>query len=140
MELTGQTKLASEKRVIKGFLAAGLLLGLLTISLVLPADLPLPACAFRAITGHSCLTCGLTRSMHAFSHGELGASLRYHMLGPIVFLGMLLAFMVFAMEAIIGRRFPVQSSLKLKSRFVAPFAIIWLVYWGTRLITEYMTT
>jgi len=138
MELTTQANLTSEHRIIMGLQAAGLCLGILTIFLVPPANLPLPACVFRSITGHSCLTCGMTRSLHAISHGELAASLRYHMLGPVVFLGVLLGFMTSAAEAISGKLISVQWNRKWKVRFLVPFAIIWLIYWSVRLIVEYM--
>ena len=137
MKLIGQTNLSFEHRVIKTLLATGLFLGLLTLFLVPPTDLPFTACTFRSITGHSCLTCGLTRSLHAISHGELAASLRYHMFGPVVFVGMLLGLITFATEAITGRQFAVQPSRKRRVQFFVPFAIIWLVFWSVRLVTEH---
>ena len=140
MKLIGQTNLSSEHRFIKALLATGLFLGLLTLFLVPPTDLPFTACTFRSITGHSCLTCGLTRSLHTISHGELTASLRYHMFGPVVFIGMLLSLIAFAMEALTGRRFAMQPSRKQKVQFFVPFAIIWLVFWSVRLITEHLST
>jgi len=139
MKLIGQTNLSFERRAIMILLAAGLFLGLLTLLLVPPEDLPFAACTFRSITGHSCLTCGLTRSLHAISHGELAASLRYHVFGPVVFIGMFLGFIAFATEALTGRRFAIQPSRKQKVQFFVPFAIIWLVFWSVRLVTEHLS-
>jgi hypothetical protein len=140
MKVTGQTDLTSGHRVIKSLLAAGLFLGLLTIFLVPPAELPFPTCAFHTVTGHSCLTCGMTRSLHAISRADLAASLRYHIMGPIVFLGILLGFTIFAAEAISGKRIPLQLTRKRKTQFLVPLAIVWIVYWGACLIAEYMKT
>ena len=105
--------------------------------LVPPANLPLPACAFHSITGHSCLTCGMTRSLHAILHGDLAASIRYHLFGPAIFLGMLLCLMSFAAEAISGRRYALRAGGKMWGRAVPMFAVLWFVYWGVRLAAEF---
>ncbi len=36
------------------------------------------ACPFKAVTGMPCPTCGMTRSLVALSHGDIGASLACH--------------------------------------------------------------
>jgi len=48
----------------------------------LVAGLPLPRCAFHAITGCPCPTCGATRCLLALLHGHLGAALAWN---PLVF-------------------------------------------------------
>lgn len=131
-----QANVLFERRMTNAVLAAGLFFGLLTLFLVSPADLPLPACTFHSITGHSCMTCGMTRSIHAISHGDLAASVRYHLLGPAALLAMLLGFVIFAAQAVSGRPFAIFMSRKTRSRVVIAFAVVWLVYWGVRLIVE----
>jgi uncharacterized protein DUF2752 len=42
-------------------------------------------CTFRNLTGYDCPGCGLTRSVIALLHGDVGGSLRAHPLGAIVF-------------------------------------------------------
>jgi hypothetical protein len=121
---------------MKVLLAAGLFLILLILFIVPPANLPLPVCAFHSITGHSCLTCGMTRSLHAILHGDLSASLRYHLLGPGVFVGMILCLVIFAAEAISGNHFSFNLSGTVKKQAVTLLAIVWFVYWGARLFTE----
>ena len=44
--------------------------------------LPTPICAFHALTGHPCITCGATRSAIAFCHGNLPASWKWN---PLAF-------------------------------------------------------
>jgi hypothetical protein len=131
-----QTNLSSQRRVLSALMAAGLFLGLLIFFLVPPADLPFPVCTFHAITGHSCMACGMTRSLHAISHGELSISVRRHLFGPAVFIGMLLCFAIFTVEAIGGKRSEICLSRRTKSRTFVIFAIVWIVYWGVRIIAE----
>jgi hypothetical protein len=128
---------SKQHRIIRALLAALLLLGFVILFFVPPANLPLPACAFRSITGHSCLTCGMTRSLHAISHGEWAVSIRYHLFGPAVLIGMLLCFIIFAAEAIRGKRSAIPIGRKAKVQAFCVFAFIWVVYWGARLAGEF---
>jgi hypothetical protein len=138
MKLIGQANLSVEHRIVKALLAGGLFLGLLILFIVPPANLPFAKCAFYSLTGHSCLTCGMTRSLHAISHGELTASFRYHLLGPVVFIGMLFGFMVFAAEGASGKSFSMKACEKASTHFIKLFAVVWLVYWAARLVTEFV--
>ena len=47
--------------------------------------LPLPQCAFHAITGCPCPTCGATRCVMALLHGRVGEALGWN---PLVFTGL----------------------------------------------------
>ena len=119
-------------------MSGGLLLGLLVLFFVPPANLPVPGCAFHSITGHSCLTCGMTRSLHAIMHGNLASSVRYHLFGPAVFLGLLLCLAVFATEAFSGRTVVICAGKKVRNRIIGVFAVLWFVYWGARLTLEFL--
>ena len=46
-------------------------------------------CPSVELFGVSCPFCGMTRSFVALAHGDLGASLRFHPAGPILFVAML---------------------------------------------------
>ena len=59
-------------------------------------------CAFEAMTGLPCPTCGITRSFAATAHGQLGLAFHYHAFGPFLFTAMLLA----SLWAFTGRPFP----------------------------------
>jgi hypothetical protein len=139
MKLLYQASIPAKGRFIKAVLAGGLFLGLLVLFLVPPASLPLPACAFHSITGHSCLTCGMTRSLHAIEHGDLIGSVGYHLFGPLVFLALLLFMVLFAAEAIGGRRVTVSAGGNVRNRVIGMFAILWFVYWGVRLTAEFLS-
>ena len=136
MKLVCQTDIPAKCRITKAVVAGGLFFGLLVLFLVPPVQLPLPVCLFHSITGHSCLTCGMTRSLHALLHGDLAASVRYHLFGPAIFLGILMCLMIFAAEAASGNSFVLCIGEKLRGRIIGTFAILWLVYWGIRLAAE----
>ncbi len=140
MELIRPANFSSQRRAFSAIMAGGLLLGFLILFFVPPSDLPFPNCTFHSITGHSCLTCGLTRSLHAVSHGEFAESVGYHLLGPALFSLMLLYFAIFTFEAIGGRKFEVCAEKKTKIRIFAMFAIVWIVYCGGRIILECAAT
>lgn len=55
----------------------------LGLALWFAARLPTPQCAFHALTGLPCLTCGATRSAFQFLHGHFATSL---LLNPLAFL------------------------------------------------------
>lgn len=59
-------------------------------------------CAFEAMTGLPCPTCGLTRSFAATAHGQLGLAFHYHAFGPFAFVALLLA----SLWTFTGRPFP----------------------------------
>jgi undecaprenyl pyrophosphate phosphatase UppP len=81
----------------------------------------------------------MTRSLHAVLHGELAASFRYHLLGPAVFLGIFLFQLVFAAEAISGKKYSICPIGKIRRLVIGMFAIVWLVYWGIRLAAEFVS-
>jgi hypothetical protein len=47
--------------------------------------LALPTCPFYALTGHPCPFCGGTRAYAAMWRGDIVGALRYHPLGPALF-------------------------------------------------------
>jgi uncharacterized protein DUF2752 len=82
-----------------GVSAAGLAASALWFAL----RLPWPGCAFHALTGLPCITCGATRSTIEFLHGHFHAALLFN---PLVFASLcaialfdVYAFAVLAMRA-----------------------------------------
>ena len=68
-----------------GFLCAGSL-GAVALGLgtgARPSD-DLTLCPFRLVTGLPCPFCGLTHSLMALGQGDVGASVRYSPVGPLV--------------------------------------------------------
>ena len=48
-------------------------------------ELGLPACSSVVTTGYPCPTCGLTTSMAAMAHGQIGLAVQAHPFGVIAF-------------------------------------------------------
>ena len=138
MTITWHSNLSRGHRVIKALVAAGVILVAALLFLGPPENLPFTTCEFHALTGHSCLTCGMTRSLHAISHGALTESLRYHLMGPAVFILMLLSFIVLALEVMSGKRLEIDTGGRNRRQVVLLFAVVWLTYWGVRLVTEFV--
>jgi hypothetical protein len=62
-----------------------------TVALDADGSFPLPPlCLFRATTGLSCPSCGLTRSFIALAHLDLVTAWHLHRLGPLLFTYVLL--------------------------------------------------
>ncbi|HXC16537.1 MAG TPA: DUF2752 domain-containing protein [Holophagaceae bacterium] len=59
-------------------------------------------CAFQAMTGLPCPTCGITRSFAATAHGQLRLAFHYHAFGPFAFVALLVA----SLWSFTGRPFP----------------------------------
>ncbi len=58
----------------------------LVVSFVMPpGGLGFSLCWFHGLTGLPCPGCGLTRSLASISHRELGAALRYHPFGFVIY-------------------------------------------------------
>ena len=43
-----------------------------------------PLCLIKAVTGHDCPGCGMTRSFTYMGHLDPGTAFRMHMLGPVL--------------------------------------------------------
>ena len=125
--------LSVEQRGVRALLSAVLFACLALVCLVPPERMPLPECLFQSLTGHSCMTCGLTRSLHAMAHGQMAAALGRHLFGPAVFLGMIAYCAAFLFEAVTGRK----AVPRVNGRLLVSIAILWLFYWAARLAAEF---
>lgn len=57
-------------------------------------NIPLPGiCTFRSLTGIPCPGCGLLRSMVSAMHGEVARSLKYHRLGLVTIVYIIVQFL-----------------------------------------------
>jgi hypothetical protein len=59
-------------------------------------------------------------------------------MGPAVFILMLLSFIVLALEVMSGKRLEIDTGGRNRRQVVLLFAVVWLTYWGARLITEFV--
>jgi len=65
--------------------------------------LPWPRCPFLSVTGLPCVTCGATRSLIAFGHGDFLSALRWNPLACAVFCAVI-AFDLYAVVVLVGRK------------------------------------
>lgn len=96
----------------------------------------LPACVFHELTGVSCLTCGLTRSLEAASHGDVLEAMHFHLIGPFILGGMLIACIVLATEAVAGRRIVQLRQARWQRHTLLVVGGIWVVYGVARALVE----
>lgn len=93
-------------------------------------------CSFREWTGWNCFACGLSHSLHASAHLDWPAAVKYHLFGPILFLIAWVVSACWILEIALGRKIPVRIPPG-KTRFVFLFtALVWLVYWLSRLFSD----
>jgi len=96
----------------------------------------LPTCVFHELTGVSCLTCGLTRSLEAAAHGDVMRAMQFHLLGPFILAGILMACIACAAEAVAGRRIVLLRQARWQRHMFLVVAGIWVVYGVARAIVE----
>jgi uncharacterized membrane protein YfcA len=65
---------------------------------------PMPPCVFHLLTGQPCPFCGGTRSFVAMAHGDIGAAAHVYPLGPLLFVGLVLAVIAAVVSVVSGRR------------------------------------
>jgi hypothetical protein len=115
-----------------GVVAAGI--ALVAAFVWTPEAFPLPSCLFRDLTGMSCFTCGLTRSLHAMAHGDLAGAARFHLMGPPLFAFVIVGAGIWTIEAVRGRTIPLRRGA-VRTVLVSG-GLFWVGYWVTRFIVE----
>ncbi len=126
--------LSGKQRKQRAFLAGATACVVSLAALLPPERLPSFSCAFRDLTGHSCFTCGLTRSLSAFAHGNLAASAGYHLLGPVLFMGLLGAIVCLGTEALTGRTWKPGTAFWRRALIFC--FLVWIAFGGIRLALE----
>jgi hypothetical protein len=106
--------------------------GLVMAAIWLGLHLPWPRCAFAAVTGHPCLTCGASRSAIAFFHGQFPTAWRWN---PLAFAGYcaLSIFDAYAFAILVsgrGRRLRItlttRDTMLLRAAVTSLLAVNWI--------------
>jgi hypothetical protein len=82
-------------------------------------------CGFRRLTGRPCPACGMTRSWHALSRGELREATVLHPFGPIAF--------AIASAAVVLPPSQLDALAARTRRWWLPLALAWVALWLYRL-------
>jgi hypothetical protein len=93
-------------------------------------------CQFHKMTGLSCPTCGMSRSLYELVHLHMAASFRFHLFGPVVYLVALLLFMKLFLEMVLGTGFTIVAVNKTASRVILWAGTLWVLYWLVRMGVE----
>lgn len=91
-------------------------------------------CPFRWFTGLPCPGCGLTRSFCAMTQGHWGHAWASHILGPVLFLAVLLATVPLAVQGFTRRPIRLLNAVVYSMRLAYVGAIILGGFHAVRLI------
>lgn len=76
-------------------------------------------CPFKMLTGLPCPGCGMIKSMVSLYRGDLAASFRYHLFGPLLILFFTAALFVMTAELIRGRNYSIKWLYNMKLAYGA---------------------
>jgi len=91
-------------------------------------------CMLRLTTGVPCPGCGLTRSFCSIAHGEFAQALGFHLLGPVLYLAVLIAVPVLAYQGITRRRVSIAQRALFSGKLAWGLAIVLMGYHAVRLV------
>jgi hypothetical protein len=132
------SKVSIIDRRIRIFLAA-VFLGLILFPFIIsPAPAGIITCKFHQITGHSCPTCGMTRSLVALTHLHLKEAFLYHLFGPLVYVIFLVSFIALLTEIITRRKIRLGIKPLTIRITVGIFFSLWIIFWILRLVGEFI--
>lgn len=101
-------------------------------------SIPLLACPLKWMTGVPCPTCGMTRSFLALAQGHLEQSLTYHLFGPLLFIGFVVAFIHVFVELVTQKRLSAFYLRWLSNCYwQAAILIPLFLYYGLRLAVRF---
>jgi hypothetical protein len=128
MDVSRNIVLAPTERRMRALLALGVFLCLVAVAELPPEGVPLLSCPMKDLTGHTCLTCGMTRSLQACLRGDVMRSFQDHLMGPVLFSGMVIAIFLWSLEGTTGKRLWCASATAILRKITPIFVIIWIGY------------
>jgi hypothetical protein len=106
---------------------------LLALNIADPNDLSPVSCRFHQLTGHSCPTCGMTRSLHAATHFDFVGAFRFHMIGPPLFVVLVVFIIKYIAELFAGLIFKLGLPDRFARHALITAGVVWVVFWLIRL-------
>ena len=129
-------QLSSAQKHNRYIFIAGILLILLFTIFWNPEQANLLPCYFHEITGHSCPSCGLTRSFHAIAQLNFQQALEFHPMGIIIYLVLLMFLLKFILEIILRKEIRVSLNAWVKKFALAGVLFVWMGWWIIKLFNE----
>ena len=103
--------LIARRAINKAVLSLVFLLMLVYPFLLNPFQENIAPCLFKEVTGYNCPTCGLSRSIFEFSRFHLAEAFNFHLMGPFVYLGSLVAFLKFSIECLLRKEIKLNTMI-----------------------------
>jgi hypothetical protein len=120
----------NQKDLLNRIVLVGIILMMILCSFFIdPNKVNLTKCYFKQVTGLNCLTCGLTRSFYALMRFQFAQSFRFHLMGPILFGGLILILLTSIFEIILKKKFFKAMNPKYVNITISLFVTTWLIYW-----------
>ena len=101
-----------------------------------PGKTSLLSCQFKQLTGHSCPTCGMTRSFHTFSHFSFRESFGFHLMGPVIYVAMLFVLIKYSIEIAVRKELKIKVNPGVTRFIVVLFFFTFFCFWIIRFINE----
>ena len=99
-------------------------------------DLVWAPCLFHRITGSSCLTCGMSRSLAAMMEGSILKALTTHPMAPLLFVAASLVLANQGYAWIFRRKVVIRMHLRERRWILISIAALAAVFWIIRFILE----
>jgi len=94
-------------------------------------------CRFHELTGLSCPTCGMSRSLYELVHLHIAQSFRMHLLGPVLYLIAFVLFLKYTLEIFAGKKIIFERGNRFFKKILVLLIIVWIVFWIVRMGMEY---
>ncbi len=101
-----------------------------------PEQANLLPCYFHEITGHSCPSCGLTRSFHAMAQLNFQRAVEFHPMGMIIYFALLVLLLKTTLEIVIKKEIRLRLKDGVKKFAIGGLLFVWMGVWIIRLLNE----
>ena len=123
------TPLNSRQKTNDFFLAVFFFLLIGLTFFVNPRDVSILSCSFKNMTGHNCPSCGLSRSFYAFANLNITEAFGYHLLGPLLYISIVVIFIKATTEIITDKKIQLALSPAIPKILLIIIAVTWLIFW-----------
>ncbi len=127
--ISDTNRLTGKERLLRFLIASIAVLIFISIYLWNPYAHPLTVCKFHQLTGISCPTCGMSRSVQAAAHLHLFESLKFHGAGWIVLAGLTFLLAWALAEAFLGKKLRIPLSSRNKRLIFQGIISLWIFSW-----------